>query len=790
MSNSFAHTRRTTALGVVALAVLLAPVAAAQDWYVYPGAPDGAGGYVTPMDNPVFHGAIQLGPSEYALREADDHWGYSHFELQTFADCPPTDPFCVATFVRSDEGVLNAWPTQVGYWQPGNVVPVEVHGLRRGAAPAQLRIDKAARDGTITTAGTVQVRLDPETIIVPVNVVVVEPTADISENLRSYMQRYWEDVTYYKALFDDVWSPDLTRISEPGGLLNAIEGDWYAYTHRSTLDPTGDFHLVDPPRGYDFIRPDDVFVQCGIQFRLASVVVVDEPDPAAVFFTKDGTWGGEPYCNNLKQFEFYSHWKGRAATVPTEVRWGIFNTNAVTVAFSPYHQALGCGKDKAAALTDQNLHISAIGVAMGNVSSARLVLAHELGWSLGFSSNLEGHPSCPNLMCQGTETPHIPHCETRDGVPLASLPFNCTPGVNEEDVAGSCDQMRSGARSVAIAAEVPIPMEPKAPAPIPGGVGRSVEWWSSDGLLAFDESSFTEGTASLEASGSGYRVVESPSFRTADWLKVGNRLSVDVLVRPEQPNPYWLGSLDLFVDVPAAVIYNVPIGHRELTGLEVGVWHTLEFDVGEDVQEAFLGDYPDGLLRIAVNTPWGAPGVLLDNLRFTGELIDRTVTHQGPSSGGTTNPVFSFDTASDWSSTTADLRAEGTEITQGTASLGVLASGYAEISSRAFDPAELGAVSSVLSVDVFVPDEQPNPYWMGALQAYATCPAAGIYDAYLGQQDLTFLFRGEFNTVEFPPLPPEVVAAFSSPGQACWFKLALNVNEGSGEHLLDNLAFR
>ncbi|HOU89415.1 MAG TPA: hypothetical protein PLU22_00150 [Polyangiaceae bacterium] len=44
--------------------------------------------------------------------------------------------------------------------------------------------------------------------------------------------------------------------------------------------------------------------------------------------------------------------------------------------------------------------------------------------------------------------------------------------------------------------------------------------------------------------------------------------------------------------------------------------------------------------------------------------------------------------------------------------------------------------------------------------------------------------------MEFPPLPAEVVTAFSTPGQACWFKLALNVNDGSGEHLLDNLAFR
>jgi hypothetical protein len=129
-------------------------------------------------------------------------------------------------------------------------------------------------------------------------------------------------------------------------------------------------------------------------------------------------------------------------------------------------------------------------------------------------------------------------------------------------------------------------------------------------------------------------------------------------------------------------------------------------------------------------------------------------------------------------------------VTQGSGSLGVSATGYTEIVSRSFNTAQLTGVTSSLSIDVFVPTKQPNPYWVGAIQLFATCPAAGIFNTYLGQGELTGLFQGEFNTVTFPTLPSNLIGAFSNPGNSCSLRVALNVNAGSGEYLLDNLAFR
>ncbi len=164
--------------------------------------------------------------------------------------------------------------------------------------------------------------------------------------------------------------------------------------------------------------------------------------------------------------------------------------------------------------------------------------------------------------------------------------------------------------------------------------------------------------------------------------------------------------------------------------------------------------------------------------------------HQGSLTGGSTSPLFSFDSASDWSVTNATLRQESNPITQGSAALGVRSGGYAVISSRFFNTSELSSVTSTLSVDLFVPTDQPNQWWFGSLSATVSCPMAGIFQTYLGQRDITGLFTGEYNTLTFPTLPADVVSALHTSGLACQVQLALNVPVGAGEYELDNLAFR
>lgn len=124
---------------------------------------------------------------------------------------------------------------------------------------------------------------------------------------------------------------------------------------------------------------------------------------------------------------------------------------------------------------------------------------------------------------------------------------------------------------------------------------------------------------------------------------------------------------------------------------------------------------------------------------------------------------------------------------QGLGATGIMASGYTEIESRRFLLSELQYVSDVISLDVYVPNPQPNDYWVGNLGMGLRCFDSGI-SMYLGNVDLTHLFREEFNNVRFT-LPPDALQALKSDAGECSFSVYLNVNNGAGLFLLDNMGF-
>jgi hypothetical protein len=153
-----------------------------------------------------------------------------------------------------------------------------------------------------------------------------------------------------------------------------------------------------------------------------------------------------------------------------------------------------------------------------------------------------------------------------------------------------------------------------------------------------------------------------------------------------------------------------------------------------------------------------------------------------------TNPLFGFDNASDWSSPQTAVTSDPLTTTEGEASLAVTPNGWTEVVSRTFDTSLLASMTSTLAIDLFVPLEQPNPSWVGALQLYVDCPTAGLHNRYIGQNELRHTFLGEFNRLRFT-LPPDVTSALSGTLSGCSLRLALNVSPGSGTWRLDNLGF-
>src|SRR5690606_34939738 len=114
--------------------------------------------------------------------------------------------------------------------------------------------------------------------------------------------------------------------------------------------------------------------------------------------------------------------------------------------------------------------------------------------------------------------------------------------------------------------------------------------------------------------------------------------------------------------------------------------------------------------------------------------------------------------------------------------------GYTVLQSATFSTDEIVGLSDELSLDVYISDPQPNPWWVGDVHLFASCPSANLYNYWVGGDSLTNLFWGEFNQLIFT-VPSEVLAVWEGNYHDCSVSLAVNVNAGSGVIQLDRLGF-
>jgi hypothetical protein len=150
--------------------------------------------------------------------------------------------------------------------------------------------------------------------------------------------------------------------------------------------------------------------------------------------------------------------------------------------------------------------------------------------------------------------------------------------------------------------------------------------------------------------------------------------------------------------------------------------------------------------------------------------------------------LFGFEDSGLWTSNQGSLSKESQPLTQGCSALGVSGQGYMTIASSPFSTTGL-TVGSALSLDLYVPRSQPNPFWQGQLQLYASCPSGNLYNQFVGQSELTALTQNKYSTLRIP-VPSYISTVLSQPGHNdCTFSVALNVNQTGQKWLLDNLRF-
>jgi len=149
--------------------------------------------------------------------------------------------------------------------------------------------------------------------------------------------------------------------------------------------------------------------------------------------------------------------------------------------------------------------------------------------------------------------------------------------------------------------------------------------------------------------------------------------------------------------------------------------------------------------------------------------------------------LFGFEDPQSWSSTVGTLSLVTSPITQGCGALGVSGQGFIPINSTPFTTAGL-TLKPAVSVDLFIPNNQPNQFYLGALQMYLTCPSANANNEYIGQVELTGKPQNAYSTLRFP-LPAQVIGTLNARPSDCSWGFALNVNQTNRTWILDNLRF-
>jgi hypothetical protein len=242
--------------------------------------------------------------------------------------------------------------------------------------------------------------------------------------------------------------------------------------------------------------------------------------------------------------------------------------------------------------------------------------------------------------------------------------------------------------------------------------GPAESFWSAQtGTLTEVTNLFTEGLGSMAVNASGYVRLDGLSFSTWALPAVGTRLDLDVYVPPAgQPQPSWLGAVQLFVTIPSAQMLNTYIGQVELTPGGTG-WRTGSFQLPTQVRAALLAQHPDVRFGIAVNRAQGAPPILLDNLRFNGAL-------SLPAPAPTFPVQYDFERGGDWTGREAIVSALSRSRDKafvGFKSLQMDLNGTTASAGRAFTtPTTSPAAGQTVTFRVFIPSGAP----VSAVQPY------------------------------------------------------------------------
>lgn len=138
----------------------------------------------------------------------------------------------------------------------------------------------------------------------------------------------------------------------------------------------------------------------------------------------------------------------------------------------------------------------------------------------------------------------------------------------------------------------------------------------SNGTLTGNGDHTTEGAGSMQIGGNGYQQFQSVNLNTDQIIPTSSNLKLDIFVGSTQPNPDWVGQVQLYINCPSAGINDQFIGSADLTGLPLDSFSTVSFNLPSNIMDALTGSHQDFSFSFSLNTNAGSGSYYFDNLRF------------------------------------------------------------------------------------------------------------------------------------------------------------------------------
>jgi hypothetical protein len=346
----------------------------------------GAGAIMSKRDNPIISGKVELkenvpfgdiggGPqffNQSATFADDDSYDFYTFDLEAVSDLSNEQKLLAPAVLPGVEISLQPVPKIA----PGTTtapvsLPWEVRGIKlSSSSPVIITVSKIEHDHSKKNVLDLALKIDPETMIIPIQVfriVSTVPGTNVNQSTEAFNPY---GAAWY---FDDARVvAHSARTSFPGGFREHHFFDFQQYKYQTISDDD---------------RPDSIFLPCGVQFRMINYQVIQVEDDERVYPKESG-------CQCSENANFLAP---KASANAAAVEFSPNNIKGVPyfMIMGRYQPAKCCGIPIVAVASSE--YKRAI-LAGGPLTWAHEI-AHVVGLNHDTSNCSQSNPTENNIMC-------------------------------------------------------------------------------------------------------------------------------------------------------------------------------------------------------------------------------------------------------------------------------------------------------------------------------------------------------------------------------------------------------